>query len=116
MICTAQKIWHYSAFQIKHDVLDEACVTCWVQDKRMQGYDGGNLKKWANYGALDVYGRVILKWNLTFRIEVFGLIYRAQDREKLRAFVNKVMNILAMNCREYFYLFQIRICSMEVAS
>ena len=57
-----------------------------------KGFEWGNLRERAHWGDLDVDGRIILRW-------IFGsgrgwrLEELAQDRDRWRALVNRVMNL-----------------------
>jgi hypothetical protein len=62
--------------------------------RRINGFDGGNVRERDHWGDPGVDGRIILR--LIFRkwdVEDKDWIYLAQDRDMWREFLNAVMNL-----------------------
>ena len=71
-----------------------ACSTYGVEDRRIQGFGGGNLRERDHLGDPVVDGMIILRWFFR-KWDVWGMdwIELAQDRNRWRALVNAVMNL-----------------------
>jgi hypothetical protein len=70
------------------------CSAHGVEERRVHGFGGGNLRERDQLEEPGVDGRVILRW-IFRKWEVGGMdwIDLAQDRERWRALVNAVMNL-----------------------
>jgi hypothetical protein len=72
---------------------DGVCSTYGGEERRIQGFGGGNLRERDQLGNPDVDGRIIIRW-IFKEVGWRGMdwIHLAQDRDRWRALVNAVMN------------------------
>jgi len=74
--------------------MDGPCSAYGLEERRIQGFGGKNLRERDHLGDPGGDGRIILGW-IFKKWDVGGIewIELAQDRDRWRAFVNAVMNL-----------------------
>jgi hypothetical protein len=51
-----------SGDETEKNEMGEACSACWGNERRVQGFDGGNLRERDTWGDPGVARRIILMW------------------------------------------------------